>query len=79
MPITKQAIKKMKRDQKAKERNEEKRDLIKKTIKIYRKSPTQQLLQKVFSLLDKGVKYGILKKNKSSRLKSRLSKIVNKK
>ncbi|MCX8009077.1 MAG: 30S ribosomal protein S20 [Patescibacteria group bacterium] len=79
MPITKQAIKKTKRDQKARERNQEKRDLVKNTIKLYRKSPTQQLLQKVFSLIDKGVKYGILKKNKSSRLKSRLSKITIKK
>ncbi len=77
MPITKQAIKKMRRDEKAREKNNKKRALIKQTIKVYKRSPSTSLLQKIYSLIDKAVKTHLMHKNKGSRLKSRLSKHIS--
>jgi small subunit ribosomal protein S20 len=56
--------------------NQIKRSAIKKAIKIHRKSPSATTLTKVFSLLDKSVKSHIIHKNKASRIKSRLSRLV---
>ncbi|MBI2742337.1 MAG: 30S ribosomal protein S20 [Chlamydiales bacterium] len=38
------------------------------------KAKTQEQLSAVYSIMDKGVKSGILKKNKANRVKARLSK-----
>ena len=54
---------------------------IKKTIKVYLKAilnkdveTAKQMLPTVFSVLDKAVKYGVIKRNTADRKKSRLSK-----
>lgn len=41
-----------------------------------RKNPTAKALQKVYSQLDRAVKKKLIHKNKASRLKSRLSKLL---
>lgn len=78
MPLSKQANKKMRHDKKATQRNTEKKTVVKKAIKAYRKKPTKKTLDSVFSLLDKAAKTNFFHKNKSSRLKSRLSKLLAK-
>ncbi len=76
MPLTKQAIKKMHHDRKVTVANGLKELALRKAMKLHRKAPTAKTLQAVFSLLDKNVKTNIVHKNKASRLKSRLSKLV---
>lgn len=50
------------------------KDEYKKLVKQYLAKPGQELLNKVFSSLDKAVKTHVFHKNKSSRLKSQLAK-----
>jgi len=76
MPLIKRAIKKMHHDRKVTKQNNTKRDSLKKAMKLHRKSPTTKTLTTVFSLLDKTAKSSIIHKNKASRLKSRLSKLL---
>ena len=76
MPLTKQAIKKMHHDKRVTKRNATTTNIVNKAIKIHRKTKTKATLEKVFSLLDKSAKRHIIHKNKASRLKSRLSKLV---
>lgn len=76
MPLTKQAIKKMRHDKAATKRNSDTKDTVKKAVKAVRKHPTKEGLTSVFSLLDKAAKKHFLHANKASRLKSRLSKLV---
>lgn len=78
MPLTKQAIKKMRRDQKVTKRNEEKKKALKQAIKSFKKSPRKSFLDNIYSLIDRSVKTHLIHKNKASRLKSRLSKLVTK-
>jgi small subunit ribosomal protein S20 len=76
MPITKQAIKKMRHDKIVTRRNNRADDSIHNAVKLMRKSPSQKQLSVVFSLLDKAVKRNIIHKNKSSRVKTRLAKLL---
>ncbi len=50
------------------------KDEYKKLVKQYLAKPGQELLNKVFSSLDKAVKSHVFHKNKSARLKSQLAK-----
>lgn len=68
----------MRHDKKVTVRNLNKKIDIKKVIKTYRKKPSSEGLTAVFSILDKAVKTNFFHKNKSSRLKSRLSKLLAK-
>jgi len=76
MPLIKQAIKKMRRDKVATQRNSEIKDTVKKAVKAVRKNPTKKSLDSVFSILDKAAKRKFIHINKASRLKSRLTKLV---
>ena len=78
MPLTKQAIKKMRHDKTVTERNQKTKETIKKAVKAYRKNPTEKGIQSIFSILDKAAKKNFFHKNKSSRLKSRLAKLLSK-
>lgn len=76
----------LKRDLQSKRRNEENRAYKAKTQTAVRalqkaiaegnKEGAQSSLDLVFSLMDKGVKTGIFKLNKASRIKSRMTKQV---
>ena len=79
MPVTAQAEKKLRRDKKKRVINAEHRTVLRDGVKSMRKTPTKKQLQTVFTLLDKSVKYHVIHKNKASRLKSRLSKLLEKK
>jgi len=74
MPVTKQAIKKVRQDKRKAVNNLRKKKTYKQTVKDYLKNPTEGGLKKVFTDLDRAAKVNIIHKNKASRLKSRLSK-----
>ncbi len=84
MPITKSAKKALRQNVTRHARNTKHRKTMKDTIKTYRKlvsqkkvEEAQKMLPRVFQLLDKTVKTGVIKKNAANRLKSRLSKKVS--
>ena len=49
---------------------------LREAVKNYKKSPSAELLSLVYQKLDKAAKTNVIKKNKSSRLKSRLTKLL---
>ena len=79
MPVTRSAIKKLKQDQKRSQTNLLLRKRVKNVIKKFKRSPTDNLLNQVYSVLDTAKKKRIFPKNKVYRLKSRLSNIIVKK
>jgi len=85
MPITKSAKKALRQNKRRHIRNLKRAENYKDAIKSLKKSIAQKdkkgaaaLLPKVYKALDKAVKTNLLKKNTASRIKSRLTKIVNK-
>jgi small subunit ribosomal protein S20 len=85
MAITKSAKRALKKSLKRRERNLKRKELLKKAKKEFLKlieakklEEAKQLLPKLYKLLDKAAKVNLIKKNKASRLKSRLTKKLNK-
>lgn len=78
MPVTQSAKKKMRRDQRRAIINLKIRRQMKAAIKIMRKKPTEKALQKASQMLDRAAKKGVIHRNKASRLKSRLAKLLQK-
>jgi len=74
MPIIKSAKKKMRQDRKRRSVNLKTLTSLKKALADARKKPSVDSLKKASSIIDQGVKKGIIHKNKASRLKSRLAK-----
>lgn len=86
MPITKSAEKALRQSIKRNKTNlkqkEAYKDVVKKTRKLVlagKIKEAQAYLSTAYKTLDKVAKNGFIKKNKASRLKSRLTKLVNKK
>lgn len=78
MPITKRAIKKMHHDRRRTTANVKGHINLNKLVKSFRKRPTAKELTKVYSALDKAAKLNVIHKNRASRLKSRLSRLLKK-
>jgi small subunit ribosomal protein S20 len=78
MPITKQAEKKLRRDRKQNRNNSKKLTVMRTAVKAVRKNPTAKNMSEAFKILDKTAKAKGIHKNKASRLKSRLSKLLKK-
>lgn len=85
MPIIQSAKKALRQNIRRRARNAQKKESYKKALKTFRKlvadkknDDATKYLAVVFKTLDKAAKGGVIKKNKSSRLKSRLSKILKK-
>ncbi|MBI3342091.1 30S ribosomal protein S20 [Candidatus Curtissbacteria bacterium] len=76
MPVIKQAIKKVRQDKRKTAINALKKAAYKKAVAAYRKSPSAEALSKAFVTLDRAAKINVIHKNKASRLKSRLSKML---
>lgn len=83
MPITKSAKKALRQNVKRKARNlvyrKKVKDLIKKIRGLVLEKKTEEakkLLPKVYKILDKSAKVGVIKKNTASRKKSRITKFV---
>lgn len=75
MPVTKQAIKKVRQDARKTIFNLRRKKAFKAAILAFRKKPTAAGLKKVYSALDRAAKTNVIHKNKAARLKSRLSKL----
>ena len=76
MPVTKQAIKKVRQDRRKTVINLRVKKNFKAAVLAFRKKPTAGGLRKVFVALDRAAKTNVIHKNKASRLKSRLSKLI---
>jgi len=83
MPITKSAKKALRQSERRKIRNLQKKEKIKKLIKQVKGlalgkkiEEAQKLLPRVYKILDKAAKIGLIKKNTASRKKSRLAKAI---
>ena len=83
MPITKSAKKALRQNIKRRRANLQKAKILKNVIKGYKKlvlakkmDEAGNALAKVYQALDKAAKTNLIKKNKASRLKSRLTKLL---
>lgn len=79
MPVTLSAKKKLRQDQKRYFVNLKVKKKVKDKIKRFKMSPSKKGLSEVYSILDQAAKKNIYHKNKSARLKSRLSKLAKEK
>lgn len=80
MPITSSAKKALRQSKRKKVQNSKRKDAFRMAIKGFRQAiaakefdKAKELLPKVYQTLDKAAKSNTIKKNKASRLKSRLS------
>ena len=78
MPIIKSAIKKLRQTKTKTTRNRKIKDHLRTLMAKFRKTPTKSVWPKLSSTLDKVAKTNVIHKNKASRLKSRLSKLLKK-
>ncbi len=83
MPITKSAKKALRQNVTRRERNVARKETYKKEVKDFRKlldgkkvKEAAAKLATVFKSLDKAAKTNVIKKNKASRLKSRLAQAI---
>lgn len=84
MPITKSAKKALRQNIRRRKMNVKKRAELKSAIKQFKKiaakdkEEAKKYLSQVYKKLDKAAKTDLIKKNKASRLKSRLNKLIQK-
>lgn len=69
------ALKRVLQSKKAYEAHKQMKSRVRTAITTYLDTKTQENLNTIYSLVDKGVKRGIYKPNKASRMKSRLSNL----
>lgn len=79
MPVTKQAIKKVRQDKRKTVVNMRLKKVYKTAVSKFRKNPTAASLTSAFKALDRAAKVNVIHRNKASRLKSRLSKKLSNK
>lgn len=77
MPVIKSARKKLRKDRIRTKRNKNQTDILKTALKKAKKTPTQKSIREAVSMLDKAVKKKLMHKNKASRIKSKLSKLIS--
>lgn len=85
MPITKSAKKALRQSEKRRKQNLQKSRFLKEQIKALKKlviakdkKSASDFLPKVYKAVDKSVKTNIIVKNTAARIKSQLTKLVNK-
>lgn len=85
MPITRSAIKALRQSKRRRSRNLQRKEAYKSVVKEVRllakagkNQEAQAKLPQLYKTLDKVAKSGFIKKNKAGRLKSRLTKLVQK-
>lgn len=76
MPITTSAIRKLRADKRKKEQNLKVRNALRTAVARMRRKPTAKNLTEVYKKADRAAKTNVVAKNKSARLKSRLSKLL---
>ncbi|MEK9154486.1 MAG: 30S ribosomal protein S20 [Patescibacteria group bacterium] len=85
MPIIKSAKKALRQNVRRKEKNVKRKSELKTVVKQFKglvaggkKEEAKKYLSQVYKKLDKSVKVNLIKKNRASRIKSRLSKLIKK-
>jgi len=85
MPITRSAQKALRQNKRRRARNLKQSRSLKDEIKTFKKlvagkdkKGANDVLSKVYKALDKAAKTNLIKKNTAARLKSRLTKTINK-
>ena len=78
MPVLPHAKKKMRVDERRKKVNKKIRTKAKKAISVFRESPSEKLLSKAYSAIDKADKKNVYHEGKADRSKSRLNKLLEK-
>ena len=85
MPITRSAQKALRQSLRRRQRNLVKKEAYKRPVRDVRKlvaagksDEAKKLLPQLYKALDKAAKTNVIKKNKAARLKSRLSKLIQK-
>jgi small subunit ribosomal protein S20 len=76
MPVIKSAKKKLRKDRKREVINKNLKNLFKKNIKLAEKNPSEANVRKAVKIVDKIAKKNIIHKNKASRIKSKLSRLL---
>ena len=76
MPVTKQAIKKVRQDRRKTAINLMRKTAFKKVVQAFRKKPTVKGLVAVYKALDRAAKTNVIHANKAARLKGRLTKLI---
>lgn len=78
MPVTKQAIKKVRQDKRKAQINKKVKDALKRSVTAFKKDSTEANLKAVYKAADRAAKSNVIHKNKAARIKSRLSKKITK-
>ena len=85
MPITKSAEKALRQSKRKQVQNIRRKNAFRTLVKNFRKTiiakdfnKAKEMLPKIYAALDKAAKSKTIKKNKSSRTKSRLTKLLDK-
>ncbi len=76
MPLLHNAKKKLRQDKKRTIHNKKIKDALKELLKTAKAKKTPEAISKAFSGIDKAVKHHLVHKNKASRTKAALSKII---
>jgi len=78
MPVLQSAKKALRRDGRRKAINQKIKEKVKDVLKKTRQNPNKKNLELSFAILDRAAKKKVIHKNKASRLKSRLAKLLKK-
>jgi len=76
MPVTKSAKKALRKDRRRTIINKLRKKITKEAIKAFKKTLSEKDFKKAVSLVDRLAKNKVIHKNKASRLKSRLAKLL---
>ncbi len=79
MPVIKSAKKKLRQDKKRTAQNKKVKNLLKTVLKKAKETPSEKKIREAVKIVDKAAKNHIIHKNKAARIKSALSKLLNKK
>lgn len=78
MPITKSALKALRKDKRKAAINRPVRSRVKTTLDAVKKDLTPEALSKAFSAIDKALKRHLIHRNKAAHLKSKAAKLLAK-
>jgi len=76
MPITSSAKKALRQNRVRRVKNVSQKKALKELLKSFEKSPSVELLSRVYQALDKAARQNLIKKNTASRKKARLTRLL---
>lgn len=76
MPVTKSAIKTLRKEKRKEKINNDLREDLKESLRKAKKTNSDASIRKAISFVDKSVKKNLMHKNKAARIKSGLSKLL---